>query len=335
MLSEARILLDVRPHAGLPLVREDFYVGARYYLVMDWVEGKSLPAGARGAGRPRPRLRRRDRVPPPGGGRPRPPPRPRTRRWSTATSSRRTSSSPPRPGRPRRLRGGGEPGRGPPHRHGHPGLRGSRAGVATPGRPRRPTCTAWPPPPTPCSPGSTPDRRRPRRGPAAPRRRRTARPGGGAGPAAAPCRPIRSAARRRPASWSPSSKGPHPAPGPSGHPDLPGGRGPSGGPARTLRAAEATIERHGGVVAGGPGPTVLGVFARASDAIGCALALLDDGSTIWATPGPIHPSAPSLRMALHTGEAERDQRRVPGRGRRAGRWPCARWPPTARSSCPR
>jgi tRNA A-37 threonylcarbamoyl transferase component Bud32 len=42
VLSEARVLLDVRPHAGLPLVREDFYVGRRYYLVMDWVEGKSL-----------------------------------------------------------------------------------------------------------------------------------------------------------------------------------------------------------------------------------------------------------------------------------------------------
>ncbi len=42
VLSEARVLLDVRPHGGLPLVREDFYVGARYYLVMDWVEGKSL-----------------------------------------------------------------------------------------------------------------------------------------------------------------------------------------------------------------------------------------------------------------------------------------------------
>lgn len=42
LLSEARILLGLRPHRGLPLVREDFFVGDRYYLVMDWVEGENL-----------------------------------------------------------------------------------------------------------------------------------------------------------------------------------------------------------------------------------------------------------------------------------------------------
>ncbi|MEX2556435.1 MAG: AAA family ATPase [Actinomycetota bacterium] len=42
LLSEARILLGLRPHAGLPLVREDFFVRDRYYLVMDWVEGENL-----------------------------------------------------------------------------------------------------------------------------------------------------------------------------------------------------------------------------------------------------------------------------------------------------
>ncbi|HWB72677.1 MAG TPA: protein kinase, partial [Egibacteraceae bacterium] len=42
LLAEARILLGLEPHPGLPLVREDFFVGDRYYLVMDWVDGTSL-----------------------------------------------------------------------------------------------------------------------------------------------------------------------------------------------------------------------------------------------------------------------------------------------------
>ena len=42
VLEEARILLSVRPHPNLPLLREDFMVGDRYYLVMDWIEGRSL-----------------------------------------------------------------------------------------------------------------------------------------------------------------------------------------------------------------------------------------------------------------------------------------------------
>jgi DNA-binding NarL/FixJ family response regulator/predicted Ser/Thr protein kinase len=42
LLEEARILLSLEPHPALPLVREDFFVGERYYIVMDWVEGKNL-----------------------------------------------------------------------------------------------------------------------------------------------------------------------------------------------------------------------------------------------------------------------------------------------------
>ncbi|MDP8970279.1 MAG: protein kinase, partial [Actinomycetota bacterium] len=42
LLAEARTLLSLEPHAGLPQVREDFFAGDCYYLVMDWVEGKSL-----------------------------------------------------------------------------------------------------------------------------------------------------------------------------------------------------------------------------------------------------------------------------------------------------
>lgn len=43
LLGEARILLNLRPHPGVTLAREDFFSGGRYYyLVMDWVEGKDL-----------------------------------------------------------------------------------------------------------------------------------------------------------------------------------------------------------------------------------------------------------------------------------------------------
>src|SRR5207302_127015 len=42
MLSEARLLLGVRPHPNLPLVREDFIEGDRYYVAMDWVDGRDL-----------------------------------------------------------------------------------------------------------------------------------------------------------------------------------------------------------------------------------------------------------------------------------------------------
>ena len=42
VLAEARVLLALRPHPGLPTVREDFFEGDRYVLVMDWVDGTSL-----------------------------------------------------------------------------------------------------------------------------------------------------------------------------------------------------------------------------------------------------------------------------------------------------
>ena len=44
ILAEARILLSMRPHPNLPLVREDFFWNDGYVLVMDWVEGTDLGA---------------------------------------------------------------------------------------------------------------------------------------------------------------------------------------------------------------------------------------------------------------------------------------------------
>src|SRR3712207_3936321 len=41
-LQEARVLLNLEPHPGLPVIRDDFFEGTRYYLVMDWVEGTDL-----------------------------------------------------------------------------------------------------------------------------------------------------------------------------------------------------------------------------------------------------------------------------------------------------
>ena len=42
LLAEARVLLGLSPHPGLPTVRDDFFVDARYVVVMDWVEGADL-----------------------------------------------------------------------------------------------------------------------------------------------------------------------------------------------------------------------------------------------------------------------------------------------------
>ena len=42
LLSEARLLLSLPPHPGLPLVREDFFVDDRYVIAMDWIEGRDL-----------------------------------------------------------------------------------------------------------------------------------------------------------------------------------------------------------------------------------------------------------------------------------------------------
>ena len=52
MLSEARLLLSLRPHPGLPLVREDFFVDDRYIIAMDWIEGTDLEALLGIKGRP-------------------------------------------------------------------------------------------------------------------------------------------------------------------------------------------------------------------------------------------------------------------------------------------
>jgi non-specific serine/threonine protein kinase len=42
LLREARTLLDIRPHPGLPLARDDFFDDDRYVIVMDWIEGRNL-----------------------------------------------------------------------------------------------------------------------------------------------------------------------------------------------------------------------------------------------------------------------------------------------------
>ena len=44
LLSEARVLLSITPHAALPVVRGDFFIDdpARYVVVMDWVDGVDL-----------------------------------------------------------------------------------------------------------------------------------------------------------------------------------------------------------------------------------------------------------------------------------------------------
>ena len=42
LLAEARVLLGLSPHPVLPTVRDDFFVDARYVVVMDWVDGADL-----------------------------------------------------------------------------------------------------------------------------------------------------------------------------------------------------------------------------------------------------------------------------------------------------
>lgn len=42
ILSEAKTILSVRPHPGIPLVRDDFFEAGRYHMVMDWIEGETL-----------------------------------------------------------------------------------------------------------------------------------------------------------------------------------------------------------------------------------------------------------------------------------------------------
>ena len=52
LLSEARLLLSLSQHPGLPLVREDFFVDDRYVIAMDWIEGADLEALLELEGRP-------------------------------------------------------------------------------------------------------------------------------------------------------------------------------------------------------------------------------------------------------------------------------------------
>ena len=42
LLSEARVLLSLTPHPGLPLVREDFFADDSYVIAMDWIDGADL-----------------------------------------------------------------------------------------------------------------------------------------------------------------------------------------------------------------------------------------------------------------------------------------------------
>ena len=44
LLTEARLLLSLSPHPGLPLVREDFFQDDEYVIAMDWIEGTDLEA---------------------------------------------------------------------------------------------------------------------------------------------------------------------------------------------------------------------------------------------------------------------------------------------------
>src|SRR5215510_10011445 len=52
LLTEARTLLAIPPHAALPLVREDFFDGDDYVVAMDWVDGTDLATLSRRRGRP-------------------------------------------------------------------------------------------------------------------------------------------------------------------------------------------------------------------------------------------------------------------------------------------
>ena len=52
LLTEARLLLSLAPHPGLPLVREDFFEGERYVIAMDWIDGTDLEVLLAREGRP-------------------------------------------------------------------------------------------------------------------------------------------------------------------------------------------------------------------------------------------------------------------------------------------
>jgi class 3 adenylate cyclase/WD40 repeat protein/energy-coupling factor transporter ATP-binding protein EcfA2 len=52
LLREASVLLGLTPHPSLPLVREDFFEGDQYVIVMDWVDGTDLARLIRDKGTP-------------------------------------------------------------------------------------------------------------------------------------------------------------------------------------------------------------------------------------------------------------------------------------------
>jgi class 3 adenylate cyclase/WD40 repeat protein/energy-coupling factor transporter ATP-binding protein EcfA2 len=52
LLREATVLLGLAPHPSLPLVREDFFEGDQYVIVMDWVDGTDLAKLVRDNGVP-------------------------------------------------------------------------------------------------------------------------------------------------------------------------------------------------------------------------------------------------------------------------------------------
>ena len=52
LLREANVLLGLTPHPSLPLVREDFFEGDQYVIVMDWVDGTDLARLVRDTGTP-------------------------------------------------------------------------------------------------------------------------------------------------------------------------------------------------------------------------------------------------------------------------------------------
>ena len=153
LLSEARLLLSLSPHPGLPLVREDFFVDERYVIAMDWIEGTDLEALLDARGPPRARPGARDRLS-------------RTGRQGAGAPShsrparraRRRQAGQPDPhllgpDRPRRLRLSSTPDRRPAS-GGHGRLHGSLRSRRGQDRPRRRTCTRSPPPPWRCSPAN-------------------------------------------------------------------------------------------------------------------------------------------------------------------------------------
>src|SRR5262249_4775764 len=52
LLAEARVLLSLPVHPGLPQVREDFFAADLYVIVMEWIEGVSLDWVLREEGTP-------------------------------------------------------------------------------------------------------------------------------------------------------------------------------------------------------------------------------------------------------------------------------------------